>query len=76
MSEKSFVNQVSSSNSKKIKKLRKPQTNPVQEKFSNLLLSFDKSLTEWKNSSISGNTIIRDDILSKKKAEFSSGKFT
>ena len=76
MSEKSFVSQMSSSKSKTIKKFQTPQPNPVHEKFSKLLLSFDKSLADWKSCSLSGNSIITDDILSKKKAEFSSGKFT
>ena len=70
MSEKSIMN---SSNSKKSKKAQKTQPNPIIEKFYKLLVSFDKILTDWKNCSLSGNPVITEDILSRKKDQFSTG---
>ena len=74
MSEKMFLNETNSSNSKKkTKKSQKSQANPINEKFSKLLVSFEKILTDWKSCALSGNSIITDEILTKKKDQFSSG---
>lgn len=72
MSEKSIVSPKISSNDKKAKKQQKQQTNPVGEKFMKLLTMFDKSLSNWKNCSLIGNTLLTQDILSKKKEILSS----
>ena len=76
MSEKSIVSPKISSNDKKAKKQQKQQTNAVGEKFMKLLTMFDKSLSNWKNCSLIGNTLLTQDILSKKKEILSSGKFS
>ena len=74
MSEKLFLNETNSSNSKKkTKKSQKAQPNPIHEKFSKLLVAFEKVLTDWKSCALSGNSVITDKILTKKKDQFSSG---
>ena len=75
MAEKSNISQLNTSTSRKTKKVEKAQSNAIREKFLKLLTSFDKSLSNWKHCSLRGNSIITEDILSKKKDIFTRGKF-
>lgn len=57
---------------KKSKKHQKQSTDPIDDKYHKLLLLFEKILTDWKKCSVSGNSIINEEILAKKKEQFSS----
>ena len=63
-----------SSTSKRSKNSVALQPNPIDEKFSKVLTSFDKSLSGWKSCSLSGKTVITKSILPKKKEIFNKGK--
>ena len=72
MSEKANVSLKNVSCTKKSKKLQKQSTDPINEKYHKLLLLFEKVLIDWKKCSVSGSSIINE-ILAKKKEQFSSG---
>ena len=72
--EKVNLNQKTVSSSKKSKKSLKQTSDPISEKYSNLLKVFDKVLTDWKKCSVSGSKIINEEILAKKKEQHCLGK--
>jgi len=72
MSEKLNSSQKNVSSTKKTKRSQKQTIDPMSEKFDNLLKLCDKLLTDWKKCSVSGNKIINEEILAKKKEQFSS----
>ena len=60
-----------------IKKSKKPQkqpSDPINEKYHNLLVQSEKILSEWKKCSVAGNILINEEILAKKKEHFCEGK--
>ena len=63
-----------SSTSKRSKNSLALQPNPIDEKFSKVLTSFDKSLSGWKSCSLSGKIVITKCILPKKKEILNKGK--
>lgn len=72
MSEKLNVKSVTST--KKSRKTQKQPSDPINEKYHNLLVQSEKILTEWKKCSIAGNILINEEILAKKKEHFCEGK--
>jgi len=72
MSEKLNSSQKNVSSTKKTKRSQKQTIDPMSEKFDNLLKLCDKLLTDWKKCSVSGNKIINEEILAKKKEQFCS----
>ena len=72
MSEK--LNQKSVTSTKKSKKPQKQPSDPINEKYHNLLVQSEKILTEWKKCSVAGKIIIKEEILAKKKEHFCEGK--
>ena len=75
ITDKSLVTTPKRSNtSKRSKTSVALQPNPIDEKFSKVLTSFDKSLSGWKSCSLSGKIVITKCILPKKKEIFNKGK--
>jgi len=72
MSEKLNSSQKNVSSTKKTKRSQKQTIDPISEKFDNLMKLCDKVLTDWKKCSLSGNKIINEEILAKKKEQFCS----
>ena len=63
-----------SSTSKRSKNSVALQPNPIDEKFSKVLSSFEKSLSGWKTCSLSGSKVITKCILPQKKETLNQGK--
>ena len=63
-----------STTSKRSKNSVALQPNPIDEKFSKVLISFDKSLSGWKSCALSGKVVITKSILPKKKEILNKGK--